>query len=518
MPRCARGHEAGLGLKCPKCGADVQFRESLPSLLKLASPELTLEDSAVLFVGHPPFTMAGVYSAEAVLGKGKPTARQFVVERLEGGTWLDYNSRYSGQFKRWLRLVGFGKSRHRLLVLDTTSPLAVLAVNNLPLPDNTVVMASVPGAKSTPVAHNSSYAAIQLARRRGMHVVLALESFIEGLASFTEGKGLATGNSAYDRVIAYVLSFASDLADAVQKDARLGVGAHFFSVLLSASDRVFRSVEGALEVQLSQTSLEGSPEKVITAHLFAAAPGDRHDEMGASFERLTSRDQWSLLDAESTVRVRPSSHGLYDALLLYGVKEPTVLDALRAGYQTVASTAPELSLEGGLAAPPELQQEATPVGEEEEEKEPRVAPRQLQLMEDFLAARGEAVSLLLEMRGGVREAVLRHQAEVPHDKDPAEGLVAAYGDWLNGAYDELASSLAGDEMHPGAVEKLCAVAYFISSVQDAIYSHDGGERSEAEKALREMGILHRDLEGLSMVAATGELLRAAEPQFLTTGG
>ncbi|MDG7008017.1 MAG: hypothetical protein JRN06_07210 [Nitrososphaerota archaeon] len=515
MPRCARGHEAGLAYRCPTCGADVFFRESLPDLLKLPSPNLKLEDVAVLFVGQAPFDIPGVYTAEAILGKGKPTSKQFIAERLEGGTWLDYNSRYSEQFKRWLRLVGFGKSKHRVLVLDTTYPLAVLAVNNVPLPDNTVVMASVPGAKSTPVAQNSSYATLQLARRRGMHVVLALDSFIAGLAAFTEGKGLATGDSAYEQAIAYILSFVSDLADLTQKDARLGVGAHFFSILLSASDRVFKSVESALEVQLTQTSLEGAPEKVITAHLFATGPSDRQDELRASFERMSSGDHWNLLNAESTVRSMPSSHGLYDVFLLYGVKEPTVLDALRAGYQTVASTAPELSLEGGLSPSPEPPQEtAMEVEEEGEERDAKAAPKQLLLMEDFVMARGEMVGLLLQMRGDVREAVLRYQAEVPHDKDPVEGLLATYGDWLNGAFDEFVSSLAEEGMQPAAIQKLCAVAYYVSAVQDAIYSHDKEGKARAEKALQDVKVQHKDLEGLSLVAATDALLRAAEPLFI----
>ena len=514
MPRCAKGHEAGLALRCPTCGADVSFRESLPDLLRLPSPDLRLEDVAVLFVGPTSFAMGGVYSAEAVLGEGEPTARQFVAERIEGGTWLDYTSRYSEKLKRWLRLVGFGKSKHRVLVLDTTSPLAALAVNSVPLPDNTMVIASVPRAKSTPVAQNSSYATLQLARRRGMHVLLALDSFIAGLTAFTEGKGLATGDAAYERVITYILSFVSDLADVTQKDAKLGVGAHFFSILLSASDRVFRSVEGALEVQLKQTSLEGVPEKVITAHLFATAPAERQDDLRASFERISSRDHWSLLNAESVVRVRPSAHGLYDAFLLYGVKEPTVLDALRTGYQTVASTAPELSLEGGLSVSPEPQPEAPLEGEREGGRETKGARKQLQLMEDFVTARGETVSLLLQMRADVKEAVLRYQAEVPNDKDPAEGLLAAYGDWLNGALDDFSSSLADEGgMSAEAVQRLCAVAYCVSAVQDAIYSHDKEGRSKAERTLREIGVQHRDLEELSLTAATDALLRGAEPLF-----
>ena len=513
MPRCAKGHEAGLALLCPACGAAVSFRGGVQSLLSVPSPDVKIEEAAVLFVGSPGFALPGAYTAEAAVGKGGEGPGRFQAERIEGGTWLDYNSRYAERFRRWLRLACFGKSRYRVLVLDTTSPLAVLAVNNIPLPDSTLVMATIPGAKATPVAQNSSYAALQLAKRRGMHVVLALDSFVARLAAFTEGKGLSTGLKAYEEVLEYLLSFAPEVADLVQKDARLGVGAHFYSVLLSASDSVFRSVEVALEVQLTQTSLESSPEKVIAAHLLASAPGEMQRELGASFARIAARDGWSLLNAESRVRTRPAGRGLYDAFLLYGVKEPTVLDALRAGYQTVASTAPELSLEGGLA--PELEPAPEPAGEEQPERqEPGPESKRLAAMEEFVAARGESVGLALRLRSDPRDALLAYRAEVPDQGDPLEGLAAVYRDWLQGAFDEFTSSLPEAEgTSPETAEKLCQVAASVAAVQDAVFAHDQEGAAKAQKFLEKLGAAHRDLEGLSLAAATDALLKSAEPLF-----
>ena len=513
MLRCAQGHEAGLSLLCPSCGAAVSFRGGIQGLLDIPVPEARFEEAAVLFVGSSPSSLSGAYVAEAALGNGDEGARVFRAVGIEGGTWLDYNSRYAEKFRRWARLVCFGRSRYRVLVLDTTSPLAVLVVNNLPLPDSTLVMATIPGAKATPVAQNSSYAALQLARRRGMHVVLALDSFVGRLAAFTEGKGLSTGRKAYEEVLAYLVSFAPDVADLVQKDARLGVGAHFYSILLSASGSVFRSVEGALEIQLTQTSLEGSPEKVITAHLLASAPAEMQQELGASFGRLAARDGWSLLNAEPRVRARPAGRGLYDVLLLYGVKEPTVLDVLRAGYQTVASTAPELSLEGGLVpvreSPPE------PTGDEPEEKAgSRPESKGLALMEEFVAARGEAVEVALKVRSDPRDALLAYRAEVPDQGDPLQGLLAVYRDWLQGAYDEFSASLPeASGTDPGTAEKLCAVATCVAAVQDAVFAHDAGGKARAQKLLEELGVPHRDLEGMSLAAATEALLKSAEPLF-----
>ena len=517
MLRCANGHEAGLGLKCQRCGAAVSFKGSLPDLLALPPPEVKFDEAAVLFVGVPSFAIPGVYTADALVGAGGPSGRKFEAARLEGGTWLDYNSRYTDRFRRWLWLVGFGKSKHRVLVVDTTSPLGVLAVNNAPLPDSTIVMAVVPGKMATPVAQNSSYAALQLARRRGMHVVLALDTFVEGMAAFTEGKGLSTGARAYEQVISYVMSFAPDLADAARKDARLGVGAHYFSSLLSASDKVFRSVEGALEVQLTQTSLEGSKEKALTMHLFAYAPPDMQREVGASFSKIASKDNRGLLNAESTVKGRPSDHGLYDAFILFGVKEPTVLDELRAGYQTVASTAPELSLEGGLASPQEQQEEDSREGEPEEpemREEEGSGPPQLALMYEFVMARAETVHLLLKLRGDLRGTLLEYQAEVPPQKDPLDGLLGAYRDWLQGAFDEFASSMSeeGGMAGPDA-ERLCAAAFAIASVQDGVFRHDEGLKAEGQGVLRELGAGHPDLEGMSLVEATKTLLKGVDPLF-----
>jgi hypothetical protein len=510
MPKCTNGHESQLALKCTKCGAAVAFRDSLSDLLVVREPELKFEEVGAVFIGVPPFASPGVYASEILLGRGKPTSRKFMAEKIEGGTWLDYNARYGEAFKAWLRMLEFGQSRYRVLITDTTNPLSVLAVNNLTPAANTVVFATVPGAKATPIAQNTSYAALQVARRRGMRLVLVSDVFVEQLTTFVEGKGLATGRKAFEQVVSFLLSFVSDVSDLIQKDAKLGVGAHYFSVLLSASDRVFRSPDDALAVQLPRTSLGAEREKAMTMHLLASATADVQREIEPAFNRLSAKEGQSLMDAESRFREKQTSHGLYDLFLLYGVKDPTIMEQLRAGYQTIASTAPDMSLEGGLSQAPSVTVPREEDGEAEAEEE-RSGPKQLLLMEDFVQARGEIVSLFLQLRGDLRETLIKFAAEIPPDKEPLEGLVGMYRDWLNGAYDEFFSSLAEQEGLPKeSIGKLCAVAYCISTVQDSIFNADTDSKKRALAVLQEMGMGRESIEGLSLMATTETLLKGAD--------
>ena len=516
MPKCSSGHDGQTTLKCQKCGAKVQFKEALPELIELPSLDVKFEEVAVLFIGNPPIGKQGVYTAEMLLGKGAPSARRFVAGKLEGGTWLDYNARYSEAFRTWLRLVEFTRSRYRVLVLDSTNPLAVLAVNNIPSPETTVLLASYPGRASTPISQNTSYAALQLARRRGMHVVLAVDSYIEHLTVFVEGRGLSTGEKAYDQVVAYLVAFLPDVVDLVQKDARLGIGNHFFSVLLSASDKVFRSTDDALSIELNQNSLGGSYERVLTTHLLASSAPEARKGISSAFSRISTRQGEGLMNAEFRYREKPTSYGLYDLFLLFAVKEPSVFEDLRRGYQTIASSAPDLSLEGGLApaAPPHAAEPTETIDEEQPLEDERSEPRQLTLMKEFVQTRGEVFDLLLQVRGDPREALLRFAAEVPPDKPPLEGLLGAYKDWLDGAFDEFASSLSekGEKEGPSPefLERLSAIAYNIGSVQNSIFSGNAEERKRSLDALAELGVDKPKLEGVSLLNATDLLIHGAE--------
>ncbi len=512
MPKCANGHQTKVASKCQQCGAPVRFKDSLPDLVPLPPPEAEFEETAVLYVGSPPAAGQGAYVAEAVLGKEKSSSKRFVVEKVEGGTWLDYNAKYAEAMSAWLRLVEFRKSKYRLLVVDSTSPLAVLVVNTVPLPESTVVLATYPGRSATPIAQNTSYAALQLARRRGMHVILAVDSFAEHLAVFAEGKGLYTGENAFVQAVGYLLSFLPDVVDLVQKDARLGIGVHFFSVLLSGSDRVFRSLDEAISLLVTQNSLGGGYERVITTHLLASALPDAEKGIKAAFGRLSTAPGQNLMNAEFRSRDKPTGYGLYDLFLLFGVKEPSVFEELRKGYQTIASSASDLSLEGGLSsAPLEVPQAEEEAGEDEPEATEGEETAQASLMKDFLLARAYTYALFLQLRGDPRQALLDFAAEVPSDKPPLEGLVGAYTDWLEGVFDEFVSSLAEkDGPTQPAAEWLSGVVYCIGTVQDSIYSGNAEEGRRAAETLVELGAERARVEGLSLLATTEALIRSAD--------
>jgi hypothetical protein len=345
MPRCPNGHEQRLGLTCRTCGAELSYRDSLEELRALPKVEPDYGNIAVISVGYPRLPLSADYVAEISAGQADletPTA--FEVASIRGGGWLDFKKKHLHELRRWMALVGIGKSTDRFLVVNTTDPLSVLALSALPKLERTAVFAVVADQDSTPVEQNTSYVALSLALGKGLPVIALSETFEGEMLYFTEDKGFAAGADAISRLLVPLLSAADDLMDLLERDLKLGIKMHCLSAVLAGSKSVYGIATNAFMAQSYDISMGAKPEEYQTVHSIVFSRRESEGEFEKGFDVFRNRKFKGALSAE--FRFRESASQLYDLVTIYGVSSDVALKRIVPGYQAIVGNMPELSVEG----------------------------------------------------------------------------------------------------------------------------------------------------------------------------
>lgn len=344
MPKC-NGHESELGWRCSVCGASISYKEACRELLQVPKVEPKFQPVAALFVGiKPSVRSAAVLSI--LEGETESMSKDaFVATRANGSaSWLDLRSRYRERVEGWLGAVGFRAATYRMVVVDTTDPLSVLAISSVQT-RGTVVLAVIADSESTPLQQNTSYVALKLATKVGLPVVVCSKAYADEAAFFVEGEGFKVGAMALEKIVNLFESVIDDATKFMAEEMKLGVSLHCFSATLTASDAVYKSPDDALSVQMHATSLDVYPDEVQTVFLAAFASDVFAQEIVRSFTRYRVKTMKGVITAGQKVYARVGDPRFYDLLLVYGLRESQVFPLLADGYQKVAEMAPELKEE-----------------------------------------------------------------------------------------------------------------------------------------------------------------------------
>lgn len=345
MARCPNGHEQRLGLRCLSCGSELSYRESLEDLLALPKVRPEYGRFAMLHVGYPRLSVPADYTGEVSTGADdSQTSTKFQVAGIRGGSWLDFNEKYLRELRRWMALVGIGKSTERFVIVDTTSPLSVLALSALPKLEHTALIAITADSNSTPVEQNTSYVAISLALKRGLPVIAVSETFEREMIYFTGDKGFATKAEAMSRLLQPLAAAADDLMDLLESDMKLGVRMHSLSAIVAGSKSVYGVATNAFMAQSNNISVGRASEEFQTVHSLAFSRMDDKAEFERSFGVFRNRKFKTALSAE--LRFHETSMPLYDLMTIYGMKSDDSLKEISEGYEAILRNVPELSAEG----------------------------------------------------------------------------------------------------------------------------------------------------------------------------
>jgi hypothetical protein len=345
MPKCPNGHEQRLGLKCAACGAALSYRGAVEELVTLPKVEPYYGKVAVIVAGYPKLALKADYVSEISVGASDlQSPNGFQVASIRGGNWLDYSNKHLQNLRRWMTLVGIGKSTDRFLVVDATDPLSVLTLTALPALEHTAVIAVVADQESTPVEQNASYVALSLALKKGLPVIALSETFEREMLYFTEDEGFATKADAMSMLLTPLLGAADDLMDLLERDLSLGIKMHCLSAILAGSKSVYGTDTNAFMAQSYDLSMAAKLEQYQTVHSLAFSQSEAKGEFEKSFGVFRNRRFKGALNAE--FRFREKDSPLYDLVTIYGMSSEASLEDMTAGYQAIVQNMPQLSAEG----------------------------------------------------------------------------------------------------------------------------------------------------------------------------
>ena len=323
-------------------------------LQNLPKAEAPFEKVSVIFAGLPKSSSLegedrDVYAVPIVAGDDEiENVETFTMRRSEATSWFDFYSKYLDKLGRWMKFVGLGRSHYRLLVVDTrrsTSVLALAAISQFG--KNTIVLAVTADQTSTLIEQNTSYVAISTALKFSFPLIAVSTSYVDDLIFYTENDGLVVRSQALMPIIHLLVSSIDSVTDMMGNDVRLGIREHCLSAVLSASEKVYPSVDDVLYTQESSFSINAKKVDVATVYLLAFAPTDvlnRIDKAFAKYRRQELKDVIGA-DHQGYPRDAGSSSALYDLMMIYGIKEGSTYVPLKKGYDSVANKVSDLSFE-----------------------------------------------------------------------------------------------------------------------------------------------------------------------------
>jgi len=345
LPRCANGHLQSLGFKCKVCGQPLSYREATSALLDLPSVQPNFGKTASFYVGMPPAPSEGGYSIVASAGDApKETKGEFVVPKVQGGTWHDFYSKSTDELSRWLGIVAFGESTYKFLFADAADPLSVLAVSALPQSGQTAMVAMTADAESTPIEQNASYVAVSAALRRGFQVLAVPRYLAKQILVEDEAGESSSLSGSFARVVDGLLGLRDELMDLLERDRHIGVGFHLLLPVLSGSLQVYGKGANVFAVQGYQLPKSVELGEVKTVHTLVACEKDLRTEFEEGFSQFRNKAVKAALSAECRVKERPD-HGSFDLFTLVGLDETSILRESEDGYKAVAKRAPALKVE-----------------------------------------------------------------------------------------------------------------------------------------------------------------------------
>ncbi len=356
MIKCINGHDqpdSALHLKCSSCGGIVLFEDASAQLQKLPKVDPVFEKVSMVFVGLaslPPLVQnKDIYVSSILVGDTESEKVEAItLGRTQAKSWFEFYSRYLGKLEHWMKFVGMDRSPYRLMVVDTRRAASVLALASIePSWRNTIVLAITGDQTSTLIEQNTSYVAITTALKKGFPVIAVSTSYVEELVFYVEKEGLVIRSQALFPIIYRLVSAVDSVMDMLGNDVRLGIKEHCLAAILSASEKVYPTVESALVAQEASFSINADKTDVATASLLAFAPADVLNRINKAFANYRRQELKSAVgaDHQGYPREDGSTAALYDLLMIYGIKQGLTYQSLKTGYDSIARMAPELSME-----------------------------------------------------------------------------------------------------------------------------------------------------------------------------
>ena len=322
----------------------IDYRTVCRELLEIPEIDIKFEELALLFVGTPPIPVTDTFTCEISMGNDdSESVNSLLLKKIDGGTWLDYQQKYSEKVDNWLKFVGFNYSKYKILIVNTLSPLSIQVLKSPMIDKSVIVIAITADNSSNPLNKNTSYVALKTAYKKELPIILAEDKYVENLTVFQEEAGLMVGQSAFQYIISNYIKQVQILFNFIERDKRLGINIHSFSIVVAASNQVYKDVDTVFKVQDYLKSVNNIKGYILSINLLGLSPKEIFDNIESAFKDFYKKFD-TLLNSEIILIEKKSKYNFFDIYLIYGLKEDPVLSNIEDGYKAIVSKMPMLNL------------------------------------------------------------------------------------------------------------------------------------------------------------------------------
>lgn len=328
----------------------MSWQSIIERITDIPKPSPRIEECSVTLVGSVESIDPGKCFLNRIEegGEGELAQDRIRLQTIQGGVWIDYCRKYRSDIERRMRILLINKARHKIFVIDASSPLSPLVLSSKYVSrEDSIVFLIIPSKEATVFEKSSSYASYEIARRKGIPTVLIDRSRVSYFYGFSGDKILRHG-ALESRIIGVVIENLEKILSFIRVSERIGVRSYLVSSIIGASLEVYGTPYNTLRALEKCVAWILRDQETLyrsrSLFLIARAPKQLFDKISESYVKYLEFFP-ELLSHDSSYTEYSSRLGLYDIAVLYGYAGVELPDHIVQGHRSLETLNPEISVE-----------------------------------------------------------------------------------------------------------------------------------------------------------------------------
>lgn len=328
----------------------MSWQSLADKITDLPRPSPKIEDCSIITVGSVENIDPGrCYLSRVEEGSGDGLSPGGIkVQPIQGGVWVDYYRRYRDEVERRMKILLINRTKQRIFIIDSSSPLSPLVLSSKHASrENSIAFLIIPPREATVFEKSSSYASYEIARRRGIPVILIDRGRVGYFYGFSGDRILRHG-ALEGRIIGMIIESLEKISSFMRIGERIGVRSYLVSSVVGASLEVYGNPHNTLRVLEKCVMWVLRDQETLyrsrSLLLIARAPKQLFERISESYLKYLEGFP-ELLTHDSTYTEYSSRLGLYDIAVLFGYPVIELPDHIIQGHRSLETLNPEISVE-----------------------------------------------------------------------------------------------------------------------------------------------------------------------------
>ena len=322
----------------------------IEKISRLPRPSINLEPCSVIVVGDIENIDPVVCFKHRFEGSDSSSLEphRSSLPRIEGGIWIEYLKSYREAIDRRMRILLIDKTKYKVLILDGSSPLAPAVLSSRHIDGNSsIAFLIIPGREASVFDKSACYASYEIARRRGIPLVLIDRTRSQGVYGFTEGR-ILRHRALEARISEEVVRNIEQIMGFIRASKRVSVREYIVGEIIGASLKVYGSIYNtfrALEKSILWSFRDlGYIYRSRALYVIAKTPKAYLEELSSSYFKyiggFIEMMSHNMLYIEYETRLE-----LYDIIALLGYPEIGIPEHVIQGHRALITMNPAIEVE-----------------------------------------------------------------------------------------------------------------------------------------------------------------------------